>query len=111
MEVVRIEDLPANALDAAAAFHADYLPAIRAVLAMAEVLAIIFPPAPRDHRAWRRAVVQDLARAYAPRRVNGIADGDEGEIFGTLAFLAKAPGVTGQLFTLHDHGKIDHDVP
>lgn len=110
-EIVRIEVLPEAALDATAAFHADHLPAIRAVLQTAGAIAIIFPPAPRDHRAWRLAVVQDLARAHAPRRVNGIAGADEAEISGALAYLAKAPGVTGQLLILQDHGKIGQDAP
>lgn len=110
-EVVRIDDLPADALDAAAVFHAEHLHAIRTRLEAVQVLTIIFPPAPHDHRGWRLAAVQDLARAHAPRRVNGIAGADEAEISATLAFLERAPGVTGQLLILHDHGKIGHDGP
>lgn len=110
-EVVRIDGLPENALDAAAAFHARHLPAIRALLERVQVLAIVFAPAPYDHRGWRLAVVQDLARAHAPRRVNAVAGADETEISGALAYLAQAPGITGQLLGLQDHGKSGHEVP
>lgn len=109
-EVVRIEGLPADALDAAAAFHADHLPAIRARLAQVDVLAIIFPPAPRDHRGWRLAAVQDLARAHAPRRVNAVAGGGETAISATLAWLEQAPGITGQLLCLNGHGESDGQI-
>jgi len=58
---------------------------------------LIFDPAPYDHRGWRLAAVQDLARAAAPTRVNGIVGGDETAIEDMLAYLRHAPGVTGQL--------------
>jgi hypothetical protein len=45
-------------------------------------------------------VVQDLARAAAPARVNGIVGEDEAAIAETLAFLETAPGVTGQLLAV-----------
>lgn len=111
----RIEHLPAGALDASAAFHADHLPAIRARLAHVDAhvdaLAIVFPAAPHDHRAWRLAAVQDLARAHAPRRVNGIAGEDADAIAATLAWLATAPGVTGQLLGVHGHGQTGGHMP
>ena len=48
-------------------------------------------------RSWRRAAVEALAREAAPNRVNGVA-GAEGEaVDQTCAYLAAAPGVTGQL--------------
>ena len=65
-----------------------------------EDLVLIFPPAPFDHRGWRLAAIQDLARAAAPVRVNGIVSGDEQAIAATLAWLAKAPGITGQLLSV-----------
>lgn len=98
--VLRVEGLPASALDAAAQFHARDLPAARAALGEADALAMIFPPAPYDHRAWRLAAVQDLAREAAPRRVNAIAGADEAAIAETLAWLEQAPGVTGQLLAV-----------
>ena len=65
-----------------------------------EDLVLIFPPAPYDHRGWRLAAVQDLARAAAPGRVNAIAGDDEAAIAQALAYLEGAPGVTGQLLAV-----------
>jgi hypothetical protein len=95
MQVVRVGPLPDRAIDAAAAFYANPAP-------MGEDLALVFPPAPHDHRAWRLAAVQDLARAAAPARVNGIVGSDEGAIAATLAWLEQAPGVTGQLLSVQN---------
>jgi hypothetical protein len=98
--VLRIGGLPASALDAAAQFHARKLPAARAALREADALALVFAPAPYDHRGWRLAAVQDLAREAAPRRVNAIAGADEAAIAESLAWLEQAPGVTGQLLAV-----------
>ena len=104
-EVLRTEGLPQAALEAAAAFHARYVPQVRAVLAgSAESVALVFPFAPQDHRGWRLAAVQDLARAAAPKRVNGIAGEDEQAVAAALDYLASAPGVTGQLLPVSGNG-------
>ena len=97
--VLLIAGLPDNPLDAAAEFFADHVPAIRDEMVSAgrSVLAIVFEPAGHDHRAWRLAAVQELAREMAPRRVNGIVGGDEDAIAEVADYLAAAPGVTGQL--------------
>lgn len=95
--------LPEAALDAATAFMALYLEAARAVLADPSVTAllILLPPADRDHKDWRLAMARDLAREAAtrrtvPARVNIVA-GHPGEaLAATVAYLADAPGVTGQ---------------
>lgn len=104
MAVLRVGPLPDGALDAAARFHADVLPRAMALLpdpAHSESgLALIFPSAPHDHRAWRIAAVQGLAREAAPGRVNAIVGEDEAAIADTLAFLENAPGVTGQLLAV-----------
>lgn len=101
--VLRIQGLPEAALDAAAAFHARFLPAARKELAGgAEALALVFPEAPYDHAAWRKAAIADLAREAAPRRVNGV-EGREGEgVEAVLQWLARAPGITGQLLPVDD---------
>lgn len=100
--VYRTGALPAAALAASAAFHAEHLPAIAAVLAeKPESLVVIFPAAPYDHKGWRRAAIADLARAYAPIRVLGLAEGDPAEEARILAYLAAAPGVTGQMLAAH----------
>ncbi|MXP41476.1 hypothetical protein GRI75_07445 [Altererythrobacter soli] len=63
-------------------------------------MVLIFPPAPHDHRAWRLAAVQDLAREAAPRRVNAVAGDDESAVAEALAWLEQAPGITGQLLAV-----------
>jgi len=98
MQVVRVGALPEGALEAAAEFHARVLPLIPPQ--NGEDLVVIFPPAPYDHRGWRLAAVQDLARAAAPARVNAIAGNDEAAIAEALAYLEGAPGVTGQLLAV-----------
>jgi 16S rRNA G966 N2-methylase RsmD len=96
-KVLRIEGLPDAALDAAAAFHREHLVRIRAELAQAESLALVFLDAPYDHTGWRTAAIADLAREAAPRRVNGVTGENAAAIEATLAWLAQAPGITGQL--------------
>ncbi|HYD24479.1 MAG TPA: hypothetical protein VEB68_06760 [Croceibacterium sp.] len=104
MAVLEVGALPDGALEAAAAFHAQVLPQALAELSdppgAGEDLVLVFPPAPYDHRGWRLAVVQDLARAAAPARVNGVAGDDEAAVAAAVAWLAAAPGVTGQLLAV-----------
>jgi len=98
--VLSVEGLPSSALDAAAKFHTHDLPNAREALERADALAVVFAPAPYDHRGWRLAAVQDLAREAAPKRVNGVVGNDGQAIADTLAWLAHAPGVTGQLLAV-----------
>ena len=98
--VLRVAGLPEAPLDAAAAFHAGQLSGARALLAEVDGLVLVFPPATHEHRGWRLAVVQDLAREAAPKRVNGVVGDDEAAIGETCAFLDRAPGVTGQLLAV-----------
>lgn len=98
--VLRVEGLPESALDAAAHFHAHDLPRARGLLRGADSLALVFAPAPYDHRGWRLAAVQALAREAAPSRVNAVVGDDERAIAQTLAWLAGAPGITGQLLAV-----------
>ncbi len=101
--VLRIEELPDEALEAAALFYAEHVPQAREMLgADAEALVIILPTAPHDHAAWRRAAVQDLAREAAPKRINLVSGENADAITATVEYLANAPGVTGQL--LHTNG-------
>ena len=95
--VLRIEGLPESALDAAAAYHAEWLPAARA---LSGNLVLVFPAAAYDHRGWRLAAIQDLARQAAPGRVNGVAGADEQAMATTIEWLARAPGITGQLLAV-----------
>ncbi len=103
--VLRIPSLPEAALDAAATFQAAHLPRARAELAgEADALALVFPAAPYDHAGWRRAAIADLAREATPKRVNGVAGSDAAAVDATLAWLAQAPGITGQLFAVDGTG-------
>lgn len=95
--VLRVTGLPASPLDAAAHFHAAWLPQARGLSAD---LVLVLPAAGHDHRTWRLAMVQELAREAAPYRVNAVAGDGEQTIADTVAWLAQAPGVTGQLLTV-----------
>ena len=94
--VLRVGQLPDDPQGAAAAFYAN-VPA----LPEAGDLALVFLPAGAAHRDWRLAAVRDLARAAAPaQRVNAVVGLDEKALAQVLAYLADAPGVTGQVFDL-----------
>jgi len=105
--VLRIDRLPEGALDAAATFHSEWRPRVAALLHDAEALAIVVPPAPYDHADWRQAPARDLARAVAPKRANLIAGRDEPAIAAAVAYLAAAPGVTGQYLPVDGNGAGD----
>ncbi len=98
MVLVRVGALPEEPLSAAARFHDEVLP--RIVPAGDAALTLVFGPADHGHRAWRLAVVQGLARRLAPLRVNAVASADEVAIAAVDAYLAAAPGVTGQYLPL-----------
>jgi len=103
MALLAIEGLPAAPLAAAVAFHADWLAQAEALLAQGD-LVMVMPLAGHEHRGWRLAAVQGLARSYAPARVNLVeSDSPEG-IAAARAFLAKAPGITGQILRLDSQG-------
>ena len=65
---------------------------------------LVFTPADHTHRAWRLAVVQGLARQYAPVRVNAVAADDEKAITAATDYLAGAGGITGQYLPLDGNG-------
>ena len=109
---LEVGPLPENPLAAAAEFHAEVLPR---VLAMADDLwlagldptshvTLVFAPADHLHRAWREAAIQTIARECAPIRINAVASVDEAALAAATAWLAGAPGVTGQFLTLDSHG-------
>ncbi|HSG53901.1 MAG TPA: hypothetical protein VLA45_00495 [Paracoccaceae bacterium] len=95
--VFEARGLPDDPLDAASIFHATFGAPVRAALAAGQDLALVFDPADNMHGGWRLAVVQDLARAGAPVRVNGVVGGDGAALDEAVAYLATAPGVTGQI--------------
>lgn len=106
--VVRITALPENALQASADFHRKHLEVVTGSLAENPASAVIvFPPAPHDHKGWRRAVIADLAREFAPVRVNGVAGKEGAALQHILAWLARSPGVTGQLLCTYGQARED----
>ncbi len=102
--VIVVDGLPESGLDAGATFATDHLGKIRDTLEREKPssLAIVLAAAGPGHDDWRIALARDLARAYAPVRVNVVA-GPSGNARDTLlAYLADAPGVTGQYCQVHD---------
>ena len=101
--VLTVDGLPSDALGAASAFHAAWTAQVGQYVADgAASVAIVVPKAGADHADWRRAAARDLARAYAPARVNVVAAGSDAALQATLAYLRDAPGVTGHYLELHD---------
>jgi hypothetical protein len=103
MAVLAIEGLPAAPLAAAVAFHADWLALAQNALADDD-LVLVMPLAGYEHRGWRLAAVQGLARAHAPRRANIVESDDPAGIAAACAFLAASPGITGQILRLDSQG-------
>lgn len=106
MRVVEARALPANPVDAAAAF-ASIAAQVRTAMAGEPAVCVVFDAADHTHIAWRRAAIQGLAREAAPGRVNGIAGSDPAALAATLRYLDAAPGVTGQYLPLDGRGAGD----
>ena len=98
-------------LDAAAEFHQRYLPHLRSLLVPGarpspyvteeiDSLVLVLGPVAHEHRSWLQAAVQSLAREAAPKRVNAVAGPGPSPIDDALAYLAGAPGVTGQVLVV-----------
>jgi hypothetical protein len=114
MAAYRVTRLPAEPIDAAAAFYADHAANVKGAIQWArsdsleapapDSIVVVFPAADQTHRGWRLAAVQALAREYAPIRVNALASDSEAAITAGLVFLESAQGVTGQLLELDDTG-------
>ncbi|MEP5937407.1 MAG: Rossmann fold domain-containing protein [Erythrobacter sp.] len=101
--VLTIESLPPAPIDAASRFHDEFIPQARQLLdGDFGALAIVLPLAASDHDDWRRAIARDLARAFAPKRVNVTSASAQGAIAPMLAYLRDAPGVTGQYLAMHE---------
>ena len=98
--------LPETPTEAAREFYKVHLPTVHDALDTSRAksgdftLTLIFPRADHSHRAWRLAAVQSLAREAAPIRINGLAGDDEAALKAALAYLAGAPGITGQLLAV-----------
>ena len=104
MAIYEVDGLPDAPLAAAAQFHARHVPLIELAAAAGEALTIAFPTADHTHHGWRLAAVQMLARALAPLRVNAVSGGSGAAVGAAADYLARAPGLTGQLISLDDEG-------
>ncbi len=101
METREIASLSSQPIAAAQAFYRECLPDILDHLASSRGHLCLFLPAENsDHDDWRRAAARDLAREYAPSRVNLIGGGDASARAEALAYLRDAPGITGQYLPL-----------
>lgn len=95
MKRIAVEALPQEPLAAAGLFHQNWLDPIERALAAGQDVVVMLDPADYTHGEWRRAVAAMLARKHAPLRVNFVSG--EGAALDTIvAYLATAPGVTGQ---------------
>ncbi|KMS55162.1 hypothetical protein V474_19155 [Novosphingobium barchaimii LL02] len=104
-ELLHLGPLAEDALAAAADFHARLLPAIEmTLLGGADPLTLVFLPAGSNHRAWRLAAVQGLARRFAPSRLNAVESDEADAIGAAQRWLAGAGGVTGQILSLDGNG-------
>ena len=96
MRRVAVARLPDDPLAASSQFLRDWLdPVARAAEAGEDVL-VTLDPADHTHGEWRRAAAAMLARRHTPRRVNIVAGEDGDALEAVTAYLANAPGVTGQ---------------
>ncbi|MES2491685.1 MAG: hypothetical protein V4579_00215 [Pseudomonadota bacterium] len=103
--LMHVGPLPDDPLAAAAAFHADVVPRVIAELAAGTLqLILVFTPAGHRHRAWREAAIQTMARELAPVRINAVATVEPAPLLAAEAYIARAPGLTGQYLPLDSQG-------
>lgn len=95
MKRIAVEALPEEPLAAAGLFHQNWLDPIERALAAGQDVTVVMEPADHTHAEWRRAAAAMLARKYAPCRINLISS-REAAPDDIAAYLAAAPGVTGQ---------------
>lgn len=107
MVSVWLRDLPESPLDAAAQFYGESAQDIRNEFEAFRDFAnytIVFDPAGHEHRSWRLAAIQELAREFAPGRINAVVGRSDAAVEAALSYLEHAEGVTGQLLDLDDIG-------
>ncbi len=104
-DLLYVGPLSADPLEASVDFHARILPGIEFALGGgANPLTLVFEPASAQHRAWRLATVQGLARRYAPSRVNAVETDSAEALAATRDWLDGLGAITGQLFALDGNG-------
>ena len=95
MKRVEVEGLPDDPLAAAGLFHQNWLDPIERALDGGQDVIVTLASADHTHGEWRKAAAAMLARKHTPRRINLVAG--DGEVLAAIeAYLAAAPGVTGQ---------------
>ncbi|OBX18514.1 hypothetical protein A9995_11120 [Erythrobacter sp. QSSC1-22B] len=97
MKRIAVDDLPPEPLAAAGLFHQHWLPHVEGALESGEDVMVTLAAADHSHREWRLAIAAGLARAHTPQRINLVA-GEGAALDGFEAWLANAPGITGQYF-------------
>ena len=95
MKRIPVEGLPEEPLAAAGVFHQHWLGHVEDVLRRGDDVMLVMPAADHTHREWRLAIVTGLARKHTPLRVN-LVSGEGPAVEATEAYLADAPGITGQ---------------
>ena len=95
MKRIEVEGLPQDPLAAAGLFHQNWLDPIERALGEGQDVMVTLEPADHTHGEWRKAAAAMLARKHTPQRVNLIA-GEGAALDAIEAYLAKAPGITGQ---------------
>lgn len=101
MKTIEISALPSAPILAAETFFRDHFCQVSAHFdTKTHDIALVLPPAETDHDDWRRSAARDLARKFAPARVNIIGGGGDAAREETLAYLRDAPGITGQYLPL-----------
>ncbi|MCK0128806.1 Rossmann fold domain-containing protein [Erythrobacter sp. F6033] len=102
--LLTVESLPDSGIAASAEFFGKHLEHARIKLADqgTTALAIVLPAADSAHDDWRRSLAADLAREYAPKRVNIVGVASESAARGIIEYLEDAPGVTGQYCPAHE---------
>ena len=96
--------MPDDPLDAAALFYGNHLKLIEVGLSVLDILTVQLPAVPKTHEQYLRAAMGALARKVAPRRVNAISGNHDAAMERAAAWLASAPGITGQYFAVDGAG-------
>lgn len=95
MKRIEVEGLPEEPLAAAGLFHQNWLDPIERALDAGQDVLVALESADHTHGEWRKAAAAMLARKHTPRRVILVA-GEGVALVAIEAYLAAAPGVTGQ---------------
>ena len=106
MKTIAVDGLPEEALAAAGLFHQHWLPRIEHALEGGHDVLVALASANHSHAEWRLSIAAGLARKHTPRRVN-LVSGEGAVVEAFAAYLAEAPGITGQYFEGDGHGAGD----